>query len=706
MTSILHLSISLHSSMLRQALAHENRLLLLLILLLTIFAAQVQAQAFTPLEQYAERRYSIEQGLPQSEIRSMAQTPDGYLWFGTRDGLARFDGIRFVTYRHDTTPAIGHDMLGAMMVDHRGTLWISTGDGLTAYKEGLFTRFTERDGLPANAIHYLKEDRDGTLWVGTWKGLASFDGKRFRRYSKSDGFSDEAISGLAEDGTGGLWIGTFGGGLMRERKGRFEAFNDAGQLPSRVIENLLRDRQGRLWIGTMRGSAVLDPDGTLKTLPQLSGKSIFFFEDRFSNVWSATDKVFARLEKTNSVFVSQKPPEGQVESMLEDRDGSLWIGTHDEGATRYRTGVAVTFPSGYQDGPDTPATVFEDSLHRIWIGGPGGLRQLNNGRFEAIPIAGFPGAGVQSIAEDDSGHIWIGTPRGVAIFDGTRWLSLGATRGLPADVHVIFRDSLGRMWLGSPEGLTIWDHGVMKKLSRSSGLPGDYVMSILADHQQRVWVGTITGLGLIRGDKITSFTTADGLTSDYIKGLLEDEDGTIWITTPSGLNRLKNGRVFAYTAHMGIPSGGMLDILEDDRQFFWICSYHGILRAEKRDLDEVADGNSTMVGVATFDAADGMKSGVCSGLGVQPAGVKAHDGAVWFPIEHGVVRIDPTMQRAQEPVPSTVIEGVSVDNRPLTNSTIPPGIRRIDIAFTAPTSSAPESLQFRYKLEGFEDQWH
>ena len=100
------------------------------------------------LSQYSEKLYTIEQGLPQNEVRSIAQTPDGYLWFATRDGLARFDGIKFSVFRHETTPGIGHNMFGAMLVDHVGRLWIATGDGLSCYDQGRFKRFTEGDGLP------------------------------------------------------------------------------------------------------------------------------------------------------------------------------------------------------------------------------------------------------------------------------------------------------------------------------------------------------------------------------------------------------------------------------------------------------------------------------------------------------------------------------------------------------------------------------
>jgi ligand-binding sensor domain-containing protein/signal transduction histidine kinase len=695
------------STVLGAGLLWHRRHLVLLLPLLLLLDVPLRAEEIAPaLEQYAERKYSIEQGLPQNEVRSMVQTSDGYLWFGTRDGLARFDGVRFVTYRHDTTSAIGHDMLGAMLVDHSGILWIATGDGLTSFKNGVFTRYTEREGLPANAIHCLLEDRNGTLWVGTWRGLASFDGKRFRRYSKSDGFADNAVSGFAEDGAGGLWIGTFGGGLLRETKGQFKSFADDGHIPSRVIENLLRDHQGRLWIGTLQGSAVLQPDGSLETIAQLPGKSIFFFEDRFSSIWSATDKVFARLRKVQSKFLPEKAPLGQVESMLEDRDGSLWIGTHDDGAIRYRTGVAVTYATGDSERADNPSTILEDSRQRIWIGGPGGLKRWDNGEFHAVPIADYPAVGVQSLAEDDQGLIWVGTPRGVAIFDGTHWLPSSTLRDLSADIHVIYRVHMGRMWLGSPTGLTIWDHGMTRKLSRTGGLPGDYVMSLLEDQQHRIWVGTITGLGLIEGNSVTSFTTAEGLTSDYIEGLLEDAEGALWITTPSGLNRLRNGRVFAYGTGSGIPSGALLGMLRDDRNNFWICSYHGIFRAAKKDLDAVAEGSLRSVEVATFDNADGMKSNVCSGLGVQPAGLKSHDGAIWFPIEHGVVRIDPFKRQTEGPLLHTLVESVYADDHPITNSLISPSVRRIDFIFTAPTSVAPESLQFRYKLEGFENQWH
>jgi ligand-binding sensor domain-containing protein len=261
------------------------------------------------LSQYSERLYTTEQGLPQNEVRSIAQTPDGYLWFGTRDGLARFDGVRFSIFRQETTPGIGHNMFGAMLVDHLGRLWIATGDGLSCYGHGGFKRYTEKDGLPANAVHTLLEDHSGKLWIGTWNGLAVFDGTHFRTLTKRDGLPANAIAGLAEDGNGGLWIGTYGGGVAHMVDGHFSLSTEKDGLPADFIQTIFRDHNGRLWVGTLKGAALLTSAGRFETVPSLPGKSICFYEDRNGTVWAATDKTFARLTSSGSVFERQRGAE-------------------------------------------------------------------------------------------------------------------------------------------------------------------------------------------------------------------------------------------------------------------------------------------------------------------------------------------------------------------------------------------------------------
>ena len=668
-----------------------------------IHVAMAQARS---LSQNSMRLYKTEQGLPQNEVRSIAQTPDGYLWFGTRDGLARFDGVKFTVFSQQTTPGIGHNMFGAMLVDRAGRLWIATGDGLSCFEHRQFRRYTERDGLPANAVHSLLEDRKGTLWVGTWNGLAAFDGTRFRKFAQKDGLPADSISGLAEDGSGGLWVGTYGGGLAHITDGRIHVLTTQDGLPANLIQTVLHDRSGNLWIGTQNGSALLSPVGQLQILRDLPGKSICFYQDREGLIWAATDKIFGRYRNGASlVFEQQEVPKQDIETVFQDRDGSLWVGTSGAGVARYRSGPFVSYTTREGLADDRTNTIIQDSRGDLWIGGAHGLSRKTASGVSKVPEKDFGGGAIRSIAEDGSGALWVGTSKGVARSNLRRWTRMGLRDGIPFDVHVLYADRAGRMWIGSPEGVTIWDHGRTSTLTQKQGLPGNYVMSFLEDRRGSMWIGTITGLAKVDSGSITSYTTANGLSSNYIQCLYQDSEETIWICTPSGLNRLRDGHFRAFSTKDGMVSDSTLQLLEDGQGRFWISSYRGIFRVNRGDLNALATSAIGKVDAVSYGTEDGMKSIACAGLGTQPAGWKARNGTLWFPTDTGVVSINPSALPPPNSSPVPILEAVLKDGVDSPGATVGPDVHRIDFVFSAPTSVGAETLEFRYRLQGYEGEW-
>jgi signal transduction histidine kinase len=230
-------------------------------------------------------------------------------------------------------------------------------------------------------------------------------------------------------------------------------------------------------------------------------------------------------------------------------------------------------------------------------------------------------------------------------------------------------------------------------------------MSILEDCHGRVWVGTVTGLACLDHGHITSYTKADGLASNYIQSIYEDADGALWICTPSGLHRFKDGHFRAFTVKDGLYADSTLQLLEDGQRRFWISSYRGIFRVDRDQLNAVADGVRTRVESVAYGTEDGMKSSVCGGLGMQPAGWRESDGTLWFPTDRGVVKVVPSQLAPPYPPPPAVLEAVLQDGVAIAGPNIPPEARRLEFAFTAPTSIAPEAVEFRYRMQGYEDQW-
>ncbi|HEY0759232.1 MAG TPA: two-component regulator propeller domain-containing protein [Acidisarcina sp.] len=635
-------------------------------------------------------------------MRAIAQTADGYLWFATRDGLARFDGVHFVVFNKENSEGIGHDMFGALLADHRGRLWIATGSGLSCYEGGRFRRYTVRDGLPNDAIHSLLEDGNGNIWIGTWNGLAVFDGLRFHVFGTREGLLNTAISGLATDGQSGVWVGTFGGGLAHFADGRFVTYTKGNGLPSDVIETVLRDSTGELWIGTLKGFARATAPGRFEAIPEIPGRSIGAWEDQTSHVWAVTEDFTARLDRAKSPRFEREPELDtlNVETLFEDKEGSFWVGTAGHGVARYRRGAFTAFVDDKALDMNRGQVFFQDLRGRLWIGTSHGVSRIRDGHLVTLRTLGD--VNIRAIAEDGKGRLWFGTEHGVSRLDRDHTRPVTA---MPSEVHALYVDGNDRIWAGSPDGIAIWNNGRINRLTVRDGLPSNYVMAIIGDHNGGTWIGTTNGLAHISKSEVTVYTKAQGMLTDYVSSLYLDSEGVLWICTPSGLHRLKDGKINSFTFKDGLPADTVLHVLEDDDRRLWISSFRGIFRIDKEQLEDFAQKRIDRLNAVLYGTDDGMKSAVCTGFGTQAAGWRDHEGALWFPSEQGPVRVQPSGVGDLPPPPQANIESIAVDGQPIGSHAIGPDWRRAEFSFTAPTSVAPELVEFRYRMTGFENLW-
>jgi len=205
------------------------------------------------ITQYHQRSWKLEQGLPQISVNAIAQTPDGYLWIGTDDGLARFDGISFTIFNHASVQEISNNSFQALLSTPDGVLWAATSSGLIRYQNGKFKTFGSKDGLQHTYISSLAIDARGVLWLGTiGGGLIRYDQGRFVQYLTADGLANDEVWAVAATADGSIWAGTREG-LSRFTGGRFSRYLKSNGLSDDWVRALCSDGQGGLWIGTDRG---------------------------------------------------------------------------------------------------------------------------------------------------------------------------------------------------------------------------------------------------------------------------------------------------------------------------------------------------------------------------------------------------------------------------------------------------------------------
>jgi ligand-binding sensor domain-containing protein len=708
--------------------------------------AQTSSQSST---RYGSESWQTEQGLPQNSVHCIRQTRDGYLWLGTREGLARFDGVRFTIFDRRTTPTFLHNQIRHLLEDRAGILWISTPAALVRYRAGQFTSFTTKDGLASDNVWSTYEDRAGNLWVATLGGLSRYRDGKFSSYTIG---AIGNVECLLEDRDGALWIGTTDG-LVRWANGTFTTFTKQHGLAGNAIKALFQDQQGRLWIATTEGlSRWSEGRFTNAGLPPREITS--FAQDRASKLWvGTTDGLY---EERVGRFIRYPLPDNRITTLYADRVGDVWAGTasglHSVGQVlnlpysadgRKTVGQVKNLP--YAVG-NAVLAIYEDREGNLWSGTDGGgLHVLRQVKFNTFTTQqGLGGNVIRSVYEDRAGNVWVATQEGgVSKFSAGRWTTRA---NLPSkDVMSVSEDRAGDLWFGTTNGLVRQRGNVRMTYTTRDGLPDDYIRSLYADRAGRLWIGTRRGLARWQGGKFTSWSTLDGLPSDLIGALCESRDGSLWIGTRNGLSRFHNetftnydtrdtvlalhedeagnlwigtlgsgllrfceGKFTAYTMKDGLPDDTIYHILEDDQQHLWMSSNKGIIRVSRLELEARAPNATQPLSLVTYTTADGLETRECSGGG-HPAGCKTRDGKLWFATLKGVAVVDPARMPFNALPPPVAIEQLLVDDQPIafndTEQNIAAGAHRFEFAFTSLSFVAPHQAAFRYRLEGYDNDW-
>jgi ligand-binding sensor domain-containing protein/signal transduction histidine kinase len=681
-----------------------------------------------------------EQGLPQNSVRALAQTHDGYLWVGSDDGLARFDGIRFVAF--GMREGLPSGPVSVLFEDSRGILWIGTvGGGLTRWQDGRFTTLTLRDGLPSDSITALAEDSEGRLWIGTEAGLAIWEQGRFATLDAAAEFKGKAIPALFKDRNGTVWLGARGAGVFQFRGGKFLPVRDAS------VEGLLQDphcllvdHAGRTWIGA-GDDFVLCHDGAewrRYRIPRHLARPYVntLAEEVDGTVWagSVSEGLFQFKEgKLTVVNASSGLSDNFVESLLVDREGNLWVGT-GAGLNRLRHSNLSILGQNSGLGYGPVQGLAEVAPGVIWAGKPSdGLYSWEGAGFSRLNSTDltrrYPE--INSLLKARDGSCWAGTAHALLHFKhpATAPDDVEPPALVGLNVTSLAEDPAGRVWAGTREG-ELWRLQGGNWAAQTRYSQPHAITALVPEKDGSMWIGTEGG-GLYRfkDTVLAHFDRTRGLLSDLIRTLYLDPQGTLWIgTAGGGLSRWKNGTMANFTLREGLPDNTISQILEDDANRLWLGSNRGIACVSKRDLDELAAGKTPAVFPRVYGRLEGMLSEECTG-GFYPAGLKTKSGLLWFSTLKGIAVVDPRPRAASAPAPTVVLEealvdGTTVSEFPFPNSPtevtagatnppateavtlrIPPGKHRIELRYTGLSFSAPERVRFRYRLEGLDPDW-
>jgi len=669
---------------------------------------------------YIVDAWGMEDGLPQSSVISVIQTRDGYLWLGTLNGLVRFDGNHFTVFDENNTPGldsdriiylfedshtnlwIGTDTKGVGLVrdgkikyfeigragqegkltsvgeDATGTVWFFTADSrLTRYQNGKMETLSFNFPTPP-ICRMIAAEKPGELWVADVSGMFSIRPENFNPQTIIVGESvrAERLDYILASRSGGIWR-LMNGRVQKWKSGGVEKDFSAFPWGSSPVKAACEDRDGNLIVGTLgEGVFWYDADGKYRQISREQGLSsalvLSLCLDREGNLWVGTDGGGLDRIKRKVFDTPTGHHSWVVQSISGDASGGLWTAFNAHGVSYWITNSVRDFGvSRYQ----SAWTVLVDRRQQVWVGTQDeGLFQFQTNHFQPAAGAEILGPQIFALFDDRQGQLWAGTTNGLAYWNGTDWKIYRTPDGLMA--RAIAEDAGGNLWVGTEDrGLFFFKAGKFYSYQKEEGgLPGNDISCLYLDPAGILWVGT-SGHGLARfyQGKWTRFSTDNGLASNSIDYIIEDDEGYLWIGSNAGLMRL-----------------------------------------QKKSLNDFASGMVGSISCRTYGEADGLPTRECS-AGSQPAACRTRDGRLWFPTTKGLVSVNPAELKPNRQPPLVMIESVIVEGREQKTNRldsawnqsilVPPGYERLEIHYTGLNFTAPTGVRFKYRLEGHETAW-
>jgi signal transduction histidine kinase/ligand-binding sensor domain-containing protein len=704
-----------------------------------------------PIEQeYAIRRWGVEDGLPEGIVTSVAQLSDGFIWLTTPRHVARFDGLVFTPFPAATYPKEKPKGFNSMMQEQNGRVWVSGQDGVMRYDGGSWTRIHIRQDFTLSTntvlvvtpdgsseqqlkmdIFWVRTSVKGEIWMASSVGLFRLaDDDTFERIACLPGteFSEglrakeqtrtPRFSSIDLDQRGRFWLVSDG------KLFSFDGVNsERVPFPSgegKECLYLVNARQGSVWGSRVDGRRFRLADGKWdEILPP--GMRISALLETEKETWIGAVSGFYRYQSTGDwrgwhiLNIDGNDAMHDVRCIVQPDRGNIWVGTG--------IGLFQLRRRMIQMNKHTPTlastkvnALMQDKAGQIWVATNGkGVGVVTNRLYETrVPLDIFRDMTVFSLLPEVSGGIWIGS-RGDHLWRVTQNNETRQFRSksdLSSRVITsLFQHPGEPLWIGTRDGLL--KMGELGWLV-SAGGPEDTILSMCGDAQTNLWVGTQSSGLWMRSpaDVWRHWGTADGLPSDMIRHVTCGLDGTVWVTTPRGIGvRPGSGhqRFSSVGKLQGLPEEGIRQLLDDGEGSLWVGVRKTIFRVSKAALLEVAQGRRPFVSVQSFGPGDGLECDLTGG-DCGPLALKTDNGELWFSTQKGVAVIEPKNRQLEEmrsPVYSKIIQDSRLrPGREIVGVTaFEPGHAQVGFRFTAPCFSAPKQVMFRTRLEGFDTEW-
>nr|WP_225444398.1 two-component regulator propeller domain-containing protein [Pseudomarimonas arenosa] len=666
------------------------------------------------MRDYFRETWTTSDGLPHNLVSSIVQTGDGYLWFGTWEGVARYNGHRFDLFDERSIAGLQERGVLALAVDREGELMVGLArSGLLRHRAGRWSSvpLALKRGSPGvlDIVEIDGRTVVGTLGNGVWwvdEAAAP------ERLVGTEPLASNTVYAVARSIDGSVWLGT-DNGLFRWQAGTLEPFGERHRLPKASVLALSADRQGRVLVGTERGAFLIDRAAVSRVFEGAGESSVeAVLIDRHGALWAGGSLLGLYRQSAlgvESLDIDHGLPSTRVASLAEDREGSVWVGT-SQGLLRLRQAPFFTLTADKGLNGNYVRTLLESDDGDLYIGSSEGVTRVRGdgsatSQIEPLDLR----ESVISMLAGAPGQLWLGTYyRGVIEWrDGQVVQRFDRQQGLPGNqVRSLLRHQDGSIYVGTNRGLARLQAGAVERLDLRQ-LPAQDIITMFQQGDGTVWLGTSLGAAHDRDGEFIPLRDPALSKTQRVYGFAEEPDGTLWLVGDRGLARRRDGQWSALGAESGLPVAGVFGILVGPQGNYWLSSNRGVVRIERRDM-EAAFRGVPLERFEVFSEADGMASAQCNGAAGVPL-IKRSDGALWFATSAGAARVIPaSLARFPRLLPAVVIERLRVDGDELPISrefAISSAHRRIELQFAGLSFQAPGKTRYRYRLEGLDDDW-
>ena len=687
--------------------------------------ATLAASTHSPWSVYVWRS---DDGLPNNDVTSLAQTSDGYLWVATDSRLARFDGAAFEEFMSRSFLPGPERKIIALLRGHHDELFLALAQGpIVCLKNGKAAAYT--NNLPEKTVRSLFQDNSDALWVIYYDGTICRikDGKAEQFNKGESGLPYGYYCSLMNDRQGDLWV------LKGGKLGRFTSdhFEEALSITNSGRIRVTPSRDNGFWVCVGPEFFKYEPAKGLQRLGRwwdgdTTANPSTVMEDRNGAVWIGTlDNGLVHYDGKHFDHVATSHP--QILCLLEDREGNLWAGTGGGGLDRINP-TLVELQDVERGLPLAMLqSLCQDSRGTLWAVSENGLLlSCADTGWKAVTNAGRRIEMATCVTADKNGAVWIGClGRRLLRWQNGEWTAWTRTNGVKSDnIHGLLSAKNGDLWIvgGEPTSLQCLRSDKLVTIDFPSG---PHIGAVTEDAEGNLWLGNSKG-GLFRvtADKVIDETKRQGSGTRAIRYLYATPDNSVWIGySAAGLGRLKDGRYARVTTAQGLWDNHISQIVADENGWLWLGADRGIYKIWPEDFSAVAEKRDEGLQSVHYGRDEGLNS-LQASYGVTPSAMRSRDGRLWFPMRTALAVVDPTRWIEDTNPPQVLLTGITVDDKtvaayggvmPVRNAVdlqktpvelrFAPDHQRITFHFTALSFRSPGNVEFGYKLEGLDKNW-